>query len=84
MDRKRNFSRLFAETIRELRIRRGLSQEKCAALAGINLATYRRLEKGQTWRIKWMITMQLAHAFGLKTSARMALMERQQLSGNSG
>ena len=73
-----DINQLFAAKIRELRIRHELTQSKCADLAGIGRKSYRRVEAGQTKRIRMRTIMQLAAAFGLKISELLELLEEEE------
>ena len=63
---KKNISQLFVAKIRELRICHQLTQTECADLAGMGRRSYRRLEEGQTRRIKLSTVERVASVFGLK------------------
>jgi len=72
----RNIYQLFANAIRELRIRHGLTQAECATLAGVERRFYRRLEEGKARRITLPAIKRLARVFGLQTGELLEAMER--------
>jgi transcriptional regulator with XRE-family HTH domain len=54
--------------LREIRHARDLSQLEVAAIAGVSLATVRRIEKGQIDTLYLRTLVQVAHALGVAPS----------------
>lgn len=62
----------FAEFIRQARHKKGLSQSKCAAVAGISLRALEEIEHGQTHNHRLSTISALWHALDLDGDAVLA------------
>jgi transcriptional regulator with XRE-family HTH domain len=64
-----------AEAIRQLRARRGMTQEEVAYEAGLTISSYREIEKGRT-NPAWTTLQRIASALGVSMGELVDATER--------
>lgn len=72
-----NKSSIFSDTLRELRVQKGLTQEKLAEKADVNVKYYGRIERGQSFPTL-PVVKKIIDALEIKLSEFMLLVEQNQ------
>lgn len=66
-----------AALIRKIRLQKGLTQEKAAALAGVGRRFFQELEKGEKQSLDFGKLMQVLRRFGIKLKLEAKIDEEQ-------